>query len=180
MDKKILIIIGVIVGIIFLVVGSFAGTNNRTISLEEQVKSSKASIEVQEKRRSDLIVNLVDSVKSYNKFEADTMQKITEARTQAEKGNTEGAQLAINAVVEKYPDLKSQENYKALMTELAITENLIAEHRNNFNMQTRDYTRYVKSFPANMFLSIMGYERLDVSYTEYGASEDSLKNLFED
>ena len=77
--KKILIGIGIILGIILMVIGMFVGINNTAINLEEQIKESKSSINIQEKRREDLIYNLVDTVESYNKYEQDTMTKIVEA-----------------------------------------------------------------------------------------------------
>ena len=64
------------------------------------------------------------------------------------------------------------------MTELAVTENLIAEHRNNYNIQIKQYNKYIKAFPNNIILEIMGYEKLDNTYLKYNTSEDSPKNLF--
>lgn len=176
--KKYLIIAGIILGVILLITGMFAGTNNTAISLEEQIKESKSSINIQEKRREDLLYNLVDTVESYNKYEQDTMTKIVEARTKASNGQVEEAQVLINAVAEQYPELKSNEHYKTLMTELSATENLIAQYRENYNIQVKQYNKYVKKFPNGMILNIMGYERLDNSYLEYDASEDAPKNLF--
>ncbi len=176
--KKILIILGIILGIILMLVGSFIGINNTAINLEEQIKESKSSINIQEKRREDLIYNLVDTVESYNKYEQDTMSKIIEARTKASNGKVEEAEILINAVAEQYPELKSNENYKTLMTELAVTENLIAEHRNNYNIQVKQYNKHIKNFPNNLILSIMGYEKLDNTYLKYNTSEDAPRNLF--
>lgn len=178
--KKILIVLGIILGIILMIVGMFVGTNNTAINLEEQIKESKSSINIQEKRREDLIYNLVDTVESYNKYEQEAMAKIIEARTNASNGNVEEAEVLINAVAEQYPELKSNENYKTLMTELAVTENLIAEHRNNYNIQIKQYNKHIKTFPNNMILNMIGYEKLDNTYLEYEASEDSPKNLFEE
>lgn len=178
--KKFLIGIGIIIAIILMIVGMFVGTNNTAINLEEQIKESKSSINIQEKRREDLIYNLVDTVESYNKYEQDTMTRIIEARTQASNGNVEEAEILINAVAEQYPELKSNENYKTLMTELAVTENLIAEHRNNYNIQVKNYNKYIKAFPNNIILNIMGYEKMESTYLEYEASEDAPRNLFEE
>ena len=177
--KKFFIIGGIILGIILMVIGIFAGTNNNAINLEEQIKESKSSINIQEKRREDLIYNLVDAVESYNKYEQETMKMIIEARSKANNGQVEEAAMLINSVAEQYPELKSNENYKTLMTELAITENLIAEHRNNYNIQIKQYNKYIKTFPNSMILKIVGYEELDNTYLEYNTSEDSPKNLFE-
>lgn len=178
--KKFLIGLGIIIAIILMIVGMFVGTNNTAINLEEQIKESKSSINIQEKRREDLIYNLVDTVESYNKYEQDTMTRIIEARTQASNGNVEEAEILINAVAEQYPELKSNENYKTLMTELAVTENLIAEHRNNYNIQVKKYNKHIKAFPNNIILNIMGYEKMESTYLEYEASEDVPRNLFEE
>lgn len=178
--KKSLIMLGIALGLLILIIGMFAGINNTAISLSEQIKESKSSINIQEKRREDLIYNLVDTVESYNKYEQDTMTKIVEARTRASNGQVEEAQVLINAVAEKYPELKSNENYKTLMTELSTTENLIAEHRNNYNIQVKKYNKYIKKFPNNMILNMMGFEKIDTDYLEYDASEDAPRNLFKD
>lgn len=178
--KKILISAGIILGIILMIIGMFVGTNNTAINLEEQIKESKSSINIQEKRREDLVYNLVDTIESYNKYEEDTMSKIIEARTKAGNGDVEEAEILINAVAEQYPELKSNENYKTLMTELAVTENLIAEHRNNYNIQIKQYNKHIKTFPNSAILNIMGYEKLDNTYLEYNASEDAPKNLFKE
>lgn len=178
--KKILIGIGIILGIILMIIGMFVGANNTAINLEEQIKESKSSINIQEKRREDLIYNLVDTVESYNKYEQETMAQIIEARTKASNGNIEEVEILINAVAEQYPELKSNENYKTLMTELSVTENIIAEHRNNYNIQVKQYNKHIKAFPNSMILSMMGYEKLNNTYLEYEASEDAPRNLFKE
>ena len=157
----------------------FISVNNKAISLEEQIKESKSGINIQEKRREDLLVNMVDAIKSYNNYEQSTMTQIIEARNQATSGNVEEAERLINIVAEQYPELKSNENYKQYMTELSVTENLIAEYRNNYNIQVKQYNKHVKKFPNSMILSMMGYDKLDNTYLEYEASEDSPKNLFD-
>jgi LemA protein len=177
--KKVLIGLGIIIGIILMFVGIFVGANNDAINLEEQIKESKSSINIQEKRREDLIYNLVDTVESYNKYEQETMTKIVEARTKANSGNIEEAETLITAVAEQYPELKSNENYKTLMTELAVTENMIAEHRNNYNIQVKQYNKHIKTFPNSMILNMMGYEKLDNTYLQFDASENAPRNLFE-
>ena len=140
--KKFLIILAIVLGVVAMAVGMFVGTNNTAVNLEEQIKESKSSINIQEKRREDLIYNLVDTVQSYNKYEQETMTQIVEARTMASNGQIEDAQTVISAVAEQYPELESNENYKTLMTELAVTENLIAEHRNNYNIQVKQYNKH--------------------------------------
>lgn len=178
--KKVLIIIGIIIGALILGVTVMFSSRNRAIGYEEQVKTSKSSIQVQEKRRADLIVNLVDTVKSYNKFEQETMTQIIEARSQATKGNIEEAKAVIQAVAEQYPELKSIDNYKYLMTELSTTENLIATQRESFNNRVKEYSRYVRSFPTSLFLNLTGYIIQDYEYLEYEGLEDSPKDLFDE
>lgn len=176
--KKIFIIFGVIITIIIMIISMFAGKNNKAISLEEQIKESKSSIEIQEKRRIDLILNLVDSIESYNKYEQETMIQIIDARNKANHGQVEDAEVLITAIAEQYPELKSNENYKQLMTELAITENFIAEHRNNYNIQVRNYNKYIRKFPNNIILNMMGYKKINYEYLEFEGLENAPQNLF--
>lgn len=179
MKKTGLIIGGIVVAFFLAVVALFITTNNKAINLEEQIGESKSAIEVKEKRRVDLIINLVDTVKDYNKHEKETLVQLTEARTKAqETGNVEDAQVAIQAVAEAYPELKSSENYQNLMIELSVTENLIAEQRDNFNRQVKAYNKFTRKFPSSIVLPIMGYEVMEVKYLEYEAPTDAPTNLF--
>lgn len=178
--KKVLIIIGIVLSVILLGVIMIFSSNNRAIGYEEQVKTSKSDIQIQEKRRADLIVNLVDTIKNYDKFEKDTLNQVMEARNKATNGNVEEAKIMINAVAEQYPELKSIENYKYLMTELSTTENLIAIQRESYNTRVKEYNRYVKKFPTHIFLNISGYEIQNYNYLEYTGLEDSPKNLFDE
>lgn len=155
-------------------------TQNRAISLEEQIHESNSAIEIQEKRRVDLIVNLVDTVKNYDKHEKGTLTELAEARSNAQKGNVKDAKLAIQAVTEAYPKLESQGNYKELMNELSTTENKIAEIRDNYNQQVKNYNKFVRKFPNGMLLDMMGYEKIDAKYLEYNASSDAPTDLFKD
>ena len=79
---------------------------------------------------------------------------------------------------EAYPELKSNENYKELMNELAMTENLIAEHRSNYNKQVRQYKQYVRQFPTSVFLNMLGYETQDFDYLDYDVSSDAPQDIF--
>lgn len=176
--KLVGIIIGAIVAVIIFGVFGVQNYQNKAFSLEEQVNSAQSAINVQEKRRIDLIGNLVDCVKEYDEHEATTLKEVVEMRGQA--GDIEGAMTAITAVAEAYPELKSNENYKQLMNELSMTENMIAEHRENFNYQVKEYNRYVRKFPARMFLDMLGYETMDYKYLDYNAPVDAPTNLFED
>ena len=180
MSKKlVLIIIGIVLSLVLMFWGVGVSKYNKAIYLEEQLGESKSSINIQEKRREDLILNLVDCVENYNKYEQETMAKIVEARSKAVNGDIVEAQTLISAVAEQYPELKANENYKTLMTELAVTENLIAQHRNNYNIQVKAYKKYVRNLINKTILSWNNYEILDVDYLEYEASVDSPKNLFD-
>lgn len=174
--KLALIVIAGIIAVAMLCVFWVQGAQNKAFSLEENVASALSDIEIQEKRRVDLVYNLADCVMQYDKHEAETLIAIAEARGGA--GDIESVTTAIAAVSEAYPELKSNENYKELMNELSITENLIAEHRSNYNKQVKAYNRYVRKFPTRMFLDILGYEMVDYGYLEYNAPADAPQNLF--
>lgn len=171
----------VLAGVISLgVLGIFGvqSEQNKAFTLEEQVSVAESDVKVQEKRRVDLIYNLADCVKQYDKHEAETLKAIVDGRGSA--GNIENVTTAITAVSEAYPELKSDANYKELMNELAITENLIAEFRSNYNKQIKEYNRYVKKFPTRVFLNILGYEKREYKYLDYNAPEDAPQDLFKE
>lgn len=181
MNKKInwklsLIIGAGVIAIILLCIFGVQGSQNKAIALEEQVNTASSDINVQEKRRVDLVYNLADCVKQYDKHEAETLTAIVEGR--GSSGDIENVTTAITAVSEAYPELKSNENYKQLMTELSMTENLIAEYRSNYNKQIKEYNRYVRKFPTRMFLNMLGYEMQDYIYLDYNAPVDAPQSLF--
>ena len=175
-----IILISIISVICVIILGIFAinGVQNKAINLEEQVKTASSDIKVQEKRRVDLVYNLADCVKQYDKHEAETLQAIVEGRSK--DGDIENVTTLISAVTEAYPELKSNDNYKELMNELSVTENLIANYRSNYNTQVRAYNRYVRKFPNKQFLSVLGYEQVDYDYLNYDVSSDAPQNLFGD
>ena len=174
---KLPLIIGAgIVAVILLCVFGVQSSQNRAFALEEQVNTAQSDIKVQEKRRVDLVYNLADCVKQYDKHESETLTAIAAGRGSA--GDIENVTTAITAVSEAYPELKSNENYKQLMNELAMTENLIAEYRSNYNKQIKEYNRYVKAFPTRIFLNMLGYEKQNYTYMDYDAPETAPQNLF--
>jgi len=175
--KLSLIIVAGVIAVIILCVFGVQSSQNKAIALEEQVNTAQSDIKVQEKRRVDLVYNLADCVKQYDKHEADTLTAIAEGR--GSTGDIENVTTAITAVSEAYPELKSNENYKQLMNELAMTENLIAEYRSNYNKQIKEYNRYVRKFPTRMFLDMLGYEKMDYQYLDYNAPVDAPQNLFD-
>ena len=172
-----IISVGAILLIILCIFG-VQSSQNKAFMLEEQVNTAQSDIKVQEKRRVDLVYNLVDCVKQYDKHEAETLKSIVDGRDST--GNIENVTTAITAVSEAYPELKSNDNYKQLMTELSMTENLIAEYRRNYNKQIKEYNRYVRQVHNRLFLSILGYEVQNYSYLDYDAPSDAPQNLFGD
>lgn len=175
--KTTLAIIVAILTLVILSVFAFNSVQNKAISLEEQIRVANSDIKVQEKRRVDLIYNLVDTVKQYDKHEAQTLKDIVEARNNG-KGDIGEVTTMINAAAEAYPELKSNDNYKQLMNELSITENMIAEYRSNYNKQIKEYNRYVKKFPSKQILGLFGYELIEFDYLDYNAPSDAPQNLF--
>ena len=174
---KMPLIIGAgVVAVIILCIFGVQSSQNKAFALEEQVNSAKSDINVQEKRRVDLVYNLADCVKQYDKHEADTLTAIVDGR--GSTGDIENVTTAITAVSEAYPELKSNENYKQLMNELSVTENLIAQYRENYNKQIKEYNRYVRKFPTRMFLDMLGYELQEYTYLDYDAQETAPQNLF--
>lgn len=175
---KLPLIIGVgVIAVILLCVFGIQSSQNKAITLEEQVNTAQSDIKVQEKRRVDLVYNLADCVKQYDKHESETLIAIVEGRGSA--GDIENVTTAITAVTEAYPELKSNENYKELMNELSMTENLIAEHRSNYNKQIKEYNRYIRKFPTRMYLDWLGYETMDYKYLDYNAPSDAPQSLFD-
>lgn len=170
-----IVLIGVI-SITLLCVFIIQNSQNKAFTLEEQVNAAHSDVNVQEKRRVDLVYNLADCVKQYDEHEAKTLTAIVDGRSSG--GNIENASVAISAVAEAYPELKSNENYKELMNELSVTENLVAEYRSNYNKQIKEYNRYVRKFPTRIFLGMLGYEIQDYEYLDYGASENAPQDLF--
>lgn len=171
-----LIIFISIVLVMLLGVFTVQGSQNKAIALEEQVNTASSDIKVQEKRRVDLVYNLADCVKQYDKHEAQTLKDIVKGRNKS--SDIENVSTAITAVTEAYPELKSNENYKELMNELAITENLIAEYRSNYNAQIKEYNRYIRKFPSRFYLSLVGYDAQNYTYLNYDAPPDAPQDLF--
>lgn len=176
--KLFLIIAAGVVAVILLGIFGIQGAQNQAFVLEESVNTASSDIKVQEKRRVDLVYNLADCVKQYDKHEAETLSAIVEGRGSA--GDIENVTTAIAAVAEAYPELKSNENYKELMKELSITENLIAEYRSNYNKEIKEYNRYIRKFPTRIFLSWLGYESQNYTYLDYNAPADAPQKLFEE
>jgi len=168
--KKTLLIVSAV--IVVLAIGAFsffAGNYNRFVRLDQTVKSAWAQVENQLQRRLDLIPNLVETVKGYAKQEKDVMIEVTNARAKVGQAATVPDKIAANnelsgalsrllLVVEKYPDLKSNQNFLHLQDELAGTENRIAVERMRYNEAVKIYNQTIKSFPANLIAGMFGFK----------------------
>lgn len=176
--KKTLIIIGIVLAVILLAIFALNSIPNKVISYEEQITTAQSEIKIQEKRRADLIPNLVDCVKEYDKHEYETLMAVVEARGANSDSSVQEIQTMINAVAEQYPDLKSNENYKELMNELSTTENKIAQVRSNYNEWITKYNSYTKKFPNKQILGLLGYEITEYQKLTFNVSSDAPTDLF--
>ena len=151
----------VIAVIVIWLIGYYISLNNTIVKLEETVGNAWSDIDVQLRMRFDLVDNLVETVKGYAKHEKDTFKEVVEARnkfasatdvkSKAEADNMLSASLkSLFALSEAYPELKSNENFLSLQSELSDIENKIASARRYFNAATRDYNTLIKQFPANI------------------------------
>ena len=177
--KKALIIIGIILALVLFIVFALNSIPNNVISYEEQITTAQSEIKIQEKRRADLIPNLVDCVKEYDKHEYETLMAVVEARGTNSDSSIQEIQTMINAVAEQYPELKSNENYKELMNELSTTENKIAQVRSNYNEWVSKYNSYTKKFPNRQILNFLGYEVTEYQKLTFDVSSDAPTNLFD-
>ena len=177
--KLCVIIVGVLLAITLLFLFAFQGVQNKAIGLEEQITTAQSEIKIQEKRRADLIPNLVDCVKAYDEHEYNTLMAVIEARGSSSDEVVGDIMANINVVAEQYPELKSNENYKQLMTELATTENFIANTRTNYNTWVSKYNSYVRKFPNRGILDMVGYEVQTFNKLTYDVSSDAPTNLFD-
>ncbi len=161
-----LIALGVIV-VLFLI---FIGIYNGLVGLRNQVKNSWAQIDVQLKRRYDLIPNLVETVKGYAKHEREVFENVTKARNMAQQLSSSGPGVRAQAegelsavlgrllaVAEAYPDLKANQNFLALQEELSSTENKISFSRQFYNDSVLGYNNKIQMFPSNIIASMFGF-----------------------
>lgn len=176
--KLCLIILAAILAVVLVFVFAFQGVQNKAIGLEEQITTAHSEIKIQEKRRADLIPNLVDCVKAYDEHEYNTLMAVIEARGSVSDEVATEVMTSVNVVAEQYPELKSNENYRQLMTELATTENLIANTRSNYNTWVSKYNSYVKKFPNRGILNMLGYEVQTFSKINFEVSTDAPTDLF--
>lgn len=179
--KLTLIIIAAILAFVLLVVFIIQASRNTAITLEETVTTAKSDIEVQLHRRVNLLTELAECVARYDKHEAETLKNVIAQRGSSMTDNEAGEiALQIKAVAEQYPDLKAEKNYGKFMVELSTTENLVANHKKAYNEAVREYRRHCRSFPANMFLSMLGYEMQEFAYYTSEATDKTPIKLFKD
>lgn len=142
-------------------------SQNSAIAKEQVVESAESDLNAEYNRRNGLLRNLAEAVKSYDKHEAEVLVQLSAARTPKEGDGNVNASLYLKGVVERYPQLRSIENYDRYMSELAMTENRIDSHRTYYNAGVKDYKRYVRSFPTRLFLDWVGYEEKDYGYLKF-------------
>ncbi|MBC8490480.1 MAG: LemA family protein [Bacteroidetes bacterium] len=189
--KKSWIIIVVIVLLVILLYSSIKGTYNNMVTLDEGVTSQWAQVENVYQRRADLIPNLVATVKGYAEHEKETLEGVIEARAkatsvsidpsklnaaslqqfQAAQDGLSSALARLMVVVERYPDLKANQNFLELQTQLERTENRIAVERRNFNNAAQTYNTYIRKFPKNIYASIFGFEKKAYFTAQEGAEQ---------
>mgnify|MGYP000964600573 CR=1 FL=1 len=164
-----------------IVIGIFrwgVGLNNTMVEKQETAKTQWANVESAYQRRSDLIPNLVSTVKGYADFERETLEAVIQARANATKttidptnitpeqmaafqesqNSLSGALSKLMVVVERYPDLKANQNFLELQSQLEGTENRINVERNRFNEQAKDYNVFIRKFPATMVAGFLNFD----------------------
>jgi LemA protein len=175
--KYIWIVLGLIAVVVIWVVSAF----NRFVSLRNRTQEAWADIEVQLKRRYDLIPNIVNTVKGYANFEKTTLNAVVEARAKAtsvnidpskmdptmiqkmssSEGELSGALGRLLVAVEAYPDLKANQNFLSLQSELSDTENKIQAARRFYNGNARDLNISIESFPSNVIASMFKFSKME-------------------
>jgi len=177
-------LLGILVLILLILIAWAIISYNRLVTLKNRAKEAFADIDVQLKRRYDLIPNLVETVKGYAAHEREVLEKVTEARTRAmgakESGDLKQMAEAENyltqtlktlfAVAENYPDLKASQNFLELQKELADTEDKIMYARRFYNGNVRDLNIAIESFPTNIIASVFGFKKMDLF--EIGTPEE--------
>lgn len=193
-------IIGLVVVVLLLIFG-VAGCNsyNGMVNLDEEVNQTWANVENQYQRRADLIPNLVNTVKGYAAHESSTLESVTSARAgltnaynEAQSVTAEDAQASsegfekyqsaqnrlkgaldiyVNAVREAYPDLKANQNFLDLQTQLEGTENRIATERTRYNEAVKSYNVKIRRFPASIFAGVFGFSARQMFKAEDGAQK---------
>ncbi len=180
--------------IVVIIIGIFrwgVGLNNTMVEKQETAKTQWAHVESAYQRRSDLIPNLVNTVKGYADFEKETLESVIQARANATKttidpsnitpeqmaafqesqNNLSGALSRLMVVVERYPDLKANQNFLELQSQLEGTENRINVERNRFNMTAKDYNVYIRKFPATVVAGFLNFEPMALFQAAEGSEQ---------
>jgi LemA protein len=173
----------IIIGIVVILLIMMVATYNSLVRLRNRVKNAWAQIDVQLKRRHDLIPNLVETAKGYMTHERGTFEAVTKARNLAQassgasvgerskiEGELSGALSRLLVVVENYPDLKANQNFLALQEELSSTENKISFSRQFYNDSVLRYNNKTQMFPSNMMAGMMGFKASE--FFEVTAAEE--------
>lgn len=179
MNKKLLITLGILVLLGVILYSFFAGRYNSMVTMDEEVNASWANVETQYQRRYDLIPNLVNTVKGFAEQEKEVLVGVTEARAKASSIQIDpsnmntasiqqfsAAQSELNSAlsrllvtVERYPDIKSNQNFLELQAQLEGTENRISVERTRFNEVVKNYNTYIRRFPNSMLAGMYGFEK---------------------
>ena len=173
----------IVLGVIVILILAFIAYYNKFIKLKNQVDESWSGIDVQLKRRHDLIPNLVETVKGYAKHEKETLEKVIKARNMAinatsveEKAQAEnmltGALKTIFALSENYPDLKANENFMNLQNTLSEIEDNIQNARRYYNAVVRDYNILCESFPSVIIANMFGFKKREFFEIEEAEREN--------
>lgn len=189
--KKTWIILAVIAVLLVVTYSSIKGSYNSMVSMDEGVKAQWSQVENVYQRRSDLIPNLVSTVKGYADFEKETLTQVIEARAKATSVNInpdkldaqslqnfQNAQSGLSSalsklmvVVEKYPELKANQGFLELQAQLEGTENRITVERMKFNESAQAYNTFIRSFPKNIFAGMFEFEKKAYFEAEKGAEK---------
>ncbi len=172
-------IVWVIIAVVAIIIIWFIAIYNGIITLRNRTQEAWSDIDVQLKRRHDLIPNLVETVKGYAKHERELFEKVTQARTEAinAKGPAEasqkenvlsGALKSVFAVAENYPELKASDNFQKLQDELTDTEDKIEAARRFYNGNVRDFNIKIQVFPNNIFAGMVGAKTFELFQTDEG------------
>jgi LemA protein len=183
------IVLAVLGGLIVLVGGWFMLTYNGLVQLRNAVKNAWSQIDVQLKRRYDLIPNLIETVKGYAGHEKETLERVIQARQagiaastvkdqQAAENMITGALRQLFALSEAYPNLKANENFLALQEELASTENKIGFARQYYNDAVQTFNTRQEMFPANLVASMLGFQPAEFFEIEETGQRDAPKVKF--
>lgn len=180
----------VVVAVVALVIGAmYVSSRNQMVTKNEAVKSAWAEVDVVLQRRADLIPNLVETVKGIAAQEQTVFHDIASARSAllgaqtpkeriAANGQLDGALGRLLAIVENYPQLKSNENFLRLQDELAGTENRIAVERKRYNDVLQEYNTYIGLFPNNIFARWAGFQRNNAYFTASESSREAPRVQF--